>query len=474
MNDRRFFKERLFLYRTGILAILLLALMGMSCNQVYNSEQGTVTVVLGNQGRAVYTDTWPKDEEINLVFTEVILTVKDANRKTITEGKITGSGRPYTLEVPSGSNYRLEFEGTIDREKTTPETFAQSYAGLSGVFSVESDFNTSVDVQLVVQDRDIFYLKQETSGQWGFRTGSVPNFESWSNVVKSKPVPNNLPFRFDLDGPGRIVYKNNANKIQLLPEEGEGYEDIIISSSAYISGEAPEAIAWDPYEKAMYSLCYQVSANSLFKNDFSSETDTAIKISLGEGLTVPANLDTDGASAALDIDLEGAVYLTVVADGKLTIVKGRVDGTTFIRDTTFSLDHDLFEANDRITDTKVIRGKLYILVLKQTDGTPKGGEFIIANAQTGDILKNGIGVYNKENLTDPASSDSPVKPFYNPGFFAGWSGDKLYVYDFAPKVKYARTGTGTAASDDWSGRIVEIDISDPYEPSMTRNKVLGF
>jgi hypothetical protein len=96
---------------------------------------------------------------------------------------------------------------------------------------------------------------------------------------------------------------------------------------------------------------------------------------------------------------------------------------------------------------------------------------VIADARTGEILAKDIGGATQP-AGDPRGGDSPVKPFYNPGFFAGWSGGRLYVYDFSPNVtrtnKYIGTNGGT-----WSGRIVEIEISNPSAAGMTRNRVFG-
>jgi hypothetical protein len=126
-----------------------------------------------------------------------------------------------------------------------------------------------------------------------------------------------------------------------------------------------------------------------------------------------------------------------------------------------------FETSTKqITDLKVIRGKLYILVLSKDGDSPIGGEFIIADARTGTILGQINGLVDSST---PVDTDSPVEPFYNPGFFAGWSGDKLYVYDFASDITRDK-----ATDKNWSGRIVEIDISDPSSPEMTRNKVFTF
>jgi hypothetical protein len=436
--------------------------MGISCNQNQLFDgQGTITVALGSQGRTAldgdYSGTWPAD--VNLVFEKVALTVFDGER-IAAEKEFTDQG-PYTLGVPPGANYRLRFEGKINRDETRPKTFAQSYSGQSEVFSVEPGVSTNVPVQLVAQDRDIIFIQQNNSDNFLFTGRSSPDFESLGNSVYLGIGPDNLPFRFDLDGPGRALYKTDENQIQVIynPETRK-----IIHDQLYGDETNPDAIAWNPREKALYSLCFNKGTDKLHKNDFTSNADTAQSILL-PNLTIPSppsNSDTAGAgaSAALDIDIDGSLYLTAVSDGKLTIVKGSVSGAAFVQDQNFSLKTQ-FENTRQITDIKVIRGKLYILVLYNSEEGPAGGEFIIADARTGRILAEDVG----------ASSNSSVHAFYNPGFFAGWSGDKLYVYDYAPNISVGKVRTQALT---WSGRIVEINISDPYKPVMTNAKVLGF
>jgi hypothetical protein len=422
------------------LSILLPALTGISCNQTFDG-QGTVTVSLGDQGRSAYSDTWPQAGE--LVFETVTLTVKDGNT-VITEKKFTSG--PYSMEVPVGSGYRLEFEGKIDRKKTKPLTFAQSYNGLSAPFSVEASGVTNVKVQLVVNERDIIYLKPSNGGGKPYQARSSDNFDSLGSGHDLTFKPENFPFKFDLDGPGRMLYFSNAKNIAYLdkPKDG-GKIDTLITSLYSDKTKVADDIAWDPISNGLYSICKDLAPNKIFRHDiWNKDASLQEDISLPSGIILPTLSVYESRSIA--VDLEGKIYLGVVKgveDKDATtppssLIKGEVVDNQLKVDIKFSYQTD---EDRRIWDVRVIKGNVYII----TSNTDDDGQLIIADAGTGEKIGS-IDSFSESHGDDIS--------YNNPQYIAGWSGGKMYIV----------TNYGDAAV-----RVFEIDISDPKTPQILRS-----
>jgi hypothetical protein len=241
---------------------------------------GTLTISLGNSGRAAANDQ-PAIPD----FSKITIRVKNAQSAVIDTTEIAEGGA-CTISLPSGAEYTVEADAEVG---DSPTTFGLRYAG-SATVTVEEDRDTPVSIALSVTETMLVAKDPE----------GIKVFSSFNTIVpgpyKSISWNNFVGFFFDRYGRLFMVDKDGAT----VMSSDKDNQETLGSLGGLGASETFTSVAYYPQTDRLYlgvnlstapgSLDPRIAGVSLSRH-LANTSSSKTGISEEAGITPPVNAD---------------------------------------------------------------------------------------------------------------------------------------------------------------------------------------